>query len=59
MPYADSAATAHRWATERAVALWALFAGDLPPAGVEALVAGIDGVRADGGRLALVVPPGR
>lgn len=59
MPYADSAATARRWATERSVALWALFAGDLIPADLEALELGLAAARADGARVALIVPPGR
>ena len=59
MPYADSAATAHRWATERAIALWTLFTGDLSAPDVEALAADFAPVRADGARLALIVPPGQ
>ncbi len=58
MPYADSAATAKRWATERAVLLWAIFAGDLPEGDARGLAAGVASIRADGGRIALVVSPG-
>jgi 2-aminoethylphosphonate-pyruvate transaminase len=59
MPYADSAATARRWAEERSIALWTLFAGDLSSADLEALGPGFAAARADGARLALIVPPGR
>src|SRR5213593_4808550 len=59
MPYADSAATARRWATERSVALWALFCGELSAGNLEALEPGFATARADGARLALIVPPGR
>jgi 2-aminoethylphosphonate-pyruvate transaminase len=58
MPYADSSATAHRWATERAIALWAFFAHDLAPSDLEALAPGLAAARADGARVALVVPDG-
>ncbi len=37
MPYADSAVTARRWATERAVLLWGRFAGDRSPGDVSIL----------------------
>ena len=59
MPHADSAATARRWATDRAVDLWALFAGDLATDAFAALAASFAPVREDGARLALVVPDGR
>ena len=59
MPYADSAATARRWATERAVTLWAVFAGDLSPATLVTLAAGAARVRADGAHFALVVASGQ
>jgi len=58
MPYADSAATAHRWATERAIALWTIFSGDLAAAKIAALTTDFGSVRADGGNVALIVPPG-
>ena len=56
MPYADTAETARRWATERAVALWAFVAGDLPAGDVALIAPGLAAVRADGARVALVVP---
>jgi 2-aminoethylphosphonate-pyruvate transaminase len=59
MPYADSAETAHHWARDRAVTLWALFAGDIAMADLEALVPGFEAVRADGGCVAVIVPPGQ
>src|SRR5437763_5004034 len=59
MPYADSAATARRWAQERSIALWTLFAGDLSSADLEALGASFAAARADGALLALIVPRGR
>lgn len=55
MPYGDSAATARRWATARAIDLWAIFAGDLPPDWLPILAPAFAAIRADGGRLALVV----
>ena len=58
MPYADSAETASRWATERAINVWTVFSGDLPAPAIEALAAGFQDIRADGARLALIVPPG-
>ncbi|HEV2009568.1 MAG TPA: aminotransferase class V-fold PLP-dependent enzyme [Candidatus Limnocylindria bacterium] len=58
MPRADTALTAHRWATERAVDLWAFFSADLGAREASVLAATFAAIRADGGRLALVVPPG-
>ena len=58
MPYADTAETARRWATERAVDLWAIFAADLSPATLEALAPSLTVVRGDGARVALVGPGG-
>jgi 2-aminoethylphosphonate-pyruvate transaminase len=58
LPYADSAATALRWATERAIALWAFFAHDLAPSDLAALAPGLAAARADGARVALVLPDG-
>jgi 2-aminoethylphosphonate-pyruvate transaminase len=54
MPYADSAQTAHRWATERTVALWALFAGDLAAPILTELAGALAAARADGARVALI-----
>ncbi len=59
MPYAVAADTAHRWATERAIALWVYFAGDLPATALASLGAGLNSVRADGAHIALVVPAAR
>lgn len=59
MPYAATADTAHAWATERAIALWVCFSGDLAPAAVEALGAGISAMRLDGARLGVIVAPGQ
>ena len=50
MPYARFADTARRWASERAVTLWAFFAGDIPPADLEAIAAGAAGAKADSAR---------
>ncbi|HEY3073282.1 MAG TPA: aminotransferase class V-fold PLP-dependent enzyme [Candidatus Limnocylindrales bacterium] len=58
MPHADSAETARRWATERAIDLWVLFEGDLDAPTLAALSPSLDDVRADGGRLAVVAPSG-
>ncbi|MBA3779381.1 MAG: alanine--glyoxylate aminotransferase family protein [Chloroflexi bacterium] len=54
MPRADSAETGHRWATERAIDLWALFAGDLSGEELQQLEGGLIAVRRDGGRSALI-----
>jgi 2-aminoethylphosphonate-pyruvate transaminase len=59
MPYADSPAAAHHWAVDRAVALWAIFSGDLPPDSVSSLATAVEDIRRDGGRLALIVAPGQ
>ncbi len=58
MPYADSAATARAWATERSVQVWAWFSGDLDEAALSALGTAAASIRADGGRLAAVAPLG-
>jgi len=55
MPYALTAATAHEWATDRAISLWVLFAGDLTRSQAEALRPAVAALRADGGRVAMVV----
>lgn len=59
MPYAVAADTAHHWATERAIALWVWFAGDLPPAVLATLAEESRPVRADGARFALVAAAGQ
>src|ERR1035437_2431882 len=51
MPYADTVATVRSWAEERAIAVWTLFAGDLPMTAQAALAAGLDEVRADGAEI--------
>jgi 2-aminoethylphosphonate-pyruvate transaminase len=56
MPYADTVATVRSWSGERAIAVWTLFAGDIPTALISALAAGIDEVQRDGGSVVLVVP---
>src|SRR6185437_3854123 len=58
MPYADSPTTAHHWAVDRSIALWALFSGDLSPAEFASLSVAFEQVRRDGARLALLVPSG-
>ena len=58
MPYADSPETVHEWATERAISLWVISSGDLDPESVDTLGRGFAEARADGARLALIVPPG-
>lgn len=58
MPYARFADTARRWATERAVNLFAIFAGDLADEAVRTLHAQSAGARADGARFVLIVPEG-
>jgi 2-aminoethylphosphonate-pyruvate transaminase len=53
MPYAATAQDAHRWATERTVKLWAVFADDLR--GLDARLAlGLAAARADGALVAVV-----
>jgi len=54
MPYAETAETARRWATERAVDLWAVFAADLDAGTAAALMPGLKAARADGARVAVV-----
>jgi 2-aminoethylphosphonate-pyruvate transaminase len=58
VPYALNAGTAHRWATERAVELFVMFAGDLSACDVVALAADFASVREDGARLAVIDAPG-
>ncbi len=54
MPYADSAATARRWATDRAIDLWAVFAGDLDRVTLETLTGALAQARRDGARVAVI-----
>ena len=58
MPYALTAETGHKWATERAVKLFAIFAGDLSTADVVVLQAASIKARADGAKFALIIPEG-
>jgi 2-aminoethylphosphonate-pyruvate transaminase len=58
MPRADSPETARRWATEPAIDLWALFAGDLPGEDLQHVARGLATARSEGARIALVEPPG-
>jgi len=56
VPYADTAATARRWATERSIDLWAIFTDDLIDHLTDELQASLRVVREDGARIALVGP---
>jgi 2-aminoethylphosphonate-pyruvate transaminase len=58
VPYALNDETARRWATERAVELFVMFAGDFGPEEVEALGRGFAAARVDGARLAVIDVPG-
>lgn len=58
MPIADSAETGRRWASERAVELFAIFAGDLSAGDVEQLKLQSLAVKRDGARFAVIVPEG-
>lgn len=58
MPYADTAATARAWARDRAIEAWVLFAGDLDDGMLAELRPGLDGARADGARIAVIVGEG-
>ncbi|HEU0115799.1 MAG TPA: hypothetical protein VFQ80_14030, partial [Thermomicrobiales bacterium] len=59
MPYARFADTARQWATERAVTLWAFFAGDLTPTDLETIAAVAGDIKADGARFALIAANGQ
>jgi hypothetical protein len=56
MPYADTVATVRSWSEDRAIAVWTLFAGDLPTAALAVLGAELEKVRNDGASVVLVVP---
>ncbi|MFN8590950.1 MAG: alanine--glyoxylate aminotransferase family protein [Thermomicrobiales bacterium] len=58
MPYAETTETAHRWATERAVACWAWFAGDLTAADLQALRNAAPEIKRDGAIFAVVASAG-
>jgi 2-aminoethylphosphonate-pyruvate transaminase len=56
MPYAESTEKVRSWAEDRAVAVWALFAGDLSTASQASLATDLAKVRDDGALVVLVVP---
>jgi 2-aminoethylphosphonate-pyruvate transaminase len=56
MPYADTVATVRSWSEERAIAVWTLFAGDLPTSAQAALATDLEQVRNDGAAIVLIVP---
>jgi 2-aminoethylphosphonate-pyruvate transaminase len=56
MPYADTIATVRSWAEDRSIAVWTLFAGDLPVASQAVLASELEVVRRDGALVVLVVP---
>jgi 2-aminoethylphosphonate-pyruvate transaminase len=56
MPYADTVATVRSWSEDRAIAVWTLFAGDLPTSELATLGAELERVRNDGAAVVLVVP---
>src|SRR6266571_2213771 len=58
MPHADTAETARRWATDRAIDLWTIFEGDLDADGLRALALGVQAARSEGARVAVVAPSG-
>jgi hypothetical protein len=58
MPWADSAATAKRWATDRAIDGWVFLAGDFPVEELGELTSGLLAAKSDGASILLVVPPG-
>lgn len=56
MPWVDDAATAGAWASDRAIDLWLLSTDNLTASAAAALAAGWPAVRADGARLAVLLP---
>jgi 2-aminoethylphosphonate-pyruvate transaminase len=56
MPYAETVETVRSWSEGRAIAVWTLFAGDLPTTVLSVLAAQLESVRGDGATVALVVP---
>ena len=56
MPYADTIATVRSWSEDRAIAVWTLFADDLPATALAALGSDLEKVRKDGASVVLVVP---
>ena len=55
MPYADTVATVRSWSQDRAIAVWTLFAGDIPGTTQAVLAAELERVRNDGAAVVLVV----
>lgn len=58
MPYARSAATAREWATNRAIDVWILFAGDLPPQAIFDIALSFQRLRADGCQIGMIATEG-
>src|SRR5215213_3805645 len=58
MPYAENAQSARHWATDRAIACWAWFAGDLTPDVIALLGPESRASRDDGAIWALIGTPG-
>ncbi len=58
MPFVDSAATAHQWATERAIDLWVIYASDFDPGTLMRIRDAHLAIVADGGKFAVVIPEG-
>ena len=56
MPYADTVETVRSWTEDRAIAVWTIFAGDLPSVAQAAIASELDEVRRDGAMVVLVVP---
>src|SRR5580704_17805798 len=57
MPWAESAGTATRWATDRAIDGWMFVAGDMPADELNDLATGLLAAKHDGAAILLVVPP--
>jgi 2-aminoethylphosphonate-pyruvate transaminase len=55
MPYADTIATVRSWSRDRAIAVWALFAGDLSTSALAVLDSEFKSVRKDGASIVLVI----
>src|SRR5271157_1696913 len=56
MPYADTVATVRSWSEDRAIAVWTLFAGDLPATALAVLSSELEQVRKDGAAIVLIEP---
>lgn len=57
MPWAEHRDTAQQWARDRAIALWAVFSGDLAEADLHSLHESAAASREDGAAWALILPP--